>query len=181
MWVSHASTQTTPERAAAIKARLMNPPIIKKLAAIAAPKASAQSDAEIQDYPIRNYDSHITAHYAWLRENNIERDVSLIEIMRHFYDICPYNRKEINSLRRDFKLVAWRQALIHVVKRETDLSLPNIGKKCGDRDHTTVLHSVRCVDKAIADGLAEKHVLANGVEIFVRFKRGKTHGQAQES
>lgn len=52
-------------------------------------------------------------------------------------------RSEIMGIRRAMKLVAARQEAMYRMSRETSFSLPQIGKRLGGRDHTTVLHGIR--------------------------------------
>lgn len=50
---------------------------------------------------------------------------------------------DLFSTRRNQKLVAMRHELMWMVKNRTTWSLPEIGRRLGGRDHTTVLHGVR--------------------------------------
>jgi chromosomal replication initiation ATPase DnaA len=50
---------------------------------------------------------------------------------------------ELLARRRRRMIVQARQLLFYRLYRETSMSLPEIGKKCGGYDHTTVIHSIR--------------------------------------
>lgn len=50
---------------------------------------------------------------------------------------------ELISARREASLVEARQEYMWRAKKETSKSLGQIGKVCGGRDHTTVLHGLR--------------------------------------
>jgi hypothetical protein len=50
---------------------------------------------------------------------------------------------EIDSPRRTAKVVQPRQIAMYLAKQLTPRSFPDIGRKFGMRDHTTVLHAVR--------------------------------------
>lgn len=50
---------------------------------------------------------------------------------------------EIDSKRRHKRLVQARQEIFWRAKRETTASFPEIGRRVGGKDHTTVLHGVR--------------------------------------
>jgi chromosomal replication initiator protein len=55
-----------------------------------------------------------------------------------------------------------------LAKQLTTRSLPDIGRRFGGRDHTTVLHAVRRIDELrLVDGQ-----LAQDLEILVRKLRG---------
>lgn len=80
---------------------------------------------------------------------------TIIERVSVAYGV-PY--REIVSSSRMRPIAAARQVAMYEVRtRRPDLSLPQIGKLFGGRDHTTVLHAVRKVeaDRAALKGEAE--------------------------
>lgn len=66
--------------------------------------------------------------------------------------------KDVYSVRRDRPSVAARHEAMYRLREETTLSLPQIGRLLGGRDHTTVLHGIR----KHAAGRIESTVFANG-------------------
>ena len=60
-------------------------------------------------------------------------------------DQNPDPRRSGQSRGRD--VVNARQIAMYLIRRMTNLSLNDIGKAFGDRDHTTVLHSLDKVEK----------------------------------
>ncbi|WIY52970.1 chromosomal replication initiator protein DnaA [Devosia sp. YIM 151766] len=60
-------------------------------------------------------------------------------------------RNELLSARRSRDVVRPRQIAMYLAKALTARSLPEIGRRFGGRDHTTVLHSVRKVEQMIKD------------------------------
>ncbi|MEA3044556.1 MAG: chromosomal replication initiator protein [Sphingomonadales bacterium] len=54
---------------------------------------------------------------------------------------------EMRSARRAYASSHPRQIAMYLAKRLTTRSLPTIGKHFGGRDHTTVMHAVRAVEK----------------------------------
>jgi chromosomal replication initiator protein len=56
---------------------------------------------------------------------------------------------EIISERRTQRVVLPRQIAMWISYKNTTRSLPEIGRKFGDRDHTTILHAVRKIEKMI--------------------------------
>lgn len=66
-----------------------------------------------------------------------------------FQEVGPkdYKESDFTSYSRARKHARPRQAVMYLVKRLTGLSLPQIGKKFGNRDHTTVMHGVRKIDE----------------------------------
>ena len=64
--------------------------------------------------------------------------------------VCKYfkiNKNEMLSSRRSRYLVRPRQTAIYLTKMLTSKSLPEIGRCFSNRDHTTVIHSVKTIEK----------------------------------
>lgn len=57
---------------------------------------------------------------------------------------------DIVSRRRDAKTALARQVVCWIARRQTTHSLPQIGRFVGKRDHTTVLHAIRKIEKIVA-------------------------------
>ena len=59
-----------------------------------------------------------------------------------------YNRliTEVISIRKEAALVRVRQIGCYVAKRLTKQSFPEIGRRFGGRDHTTIMHAVRKIE-----------------------------------
>ena len=53
----------------------------------------------------------------------------------------------MHSARRSRAVARPRQVAMYLSKQLTARSLPEIGRKFGGRDHTTVMHAVRKVDE----------------------------------
>ena len=64
--------------------------------------------------------------------------------------VCKYfkiSKNEMLSSRRSRYLVRPRQVAIYLAKILTTKSLPEIGREFSNRDHTTVIHSVKTIEK----------------------------------
>lgn len=57
------------------------------------------------------------------------------------------SRADILSIRRTINLVRPRQVAMYLAKKLTLKSLPEIGRGFGDRDHTTVMHAIRKIER----------------------------------
>jgi chromosomal replication initiator protein len=68
-------------------------------------------------------------------------------VSRHF----AVSKADILSDRRHRSVVRPRQIGMYLAKQLTSRSLPGIGRRFGNRDHTTVLHAIRKIDKEIGD------------------------------
>ena len=59
------------------------------------------------------------------------------------------NIQEMLSPRRSRSLARPRQIAMYLAKQYTTNSLPDIGRKFSNRDHTTVIHAVKKIDELI--------------------------------
>lgn len=57
---------------------------------------------------------------------------------------------EMWSKRRSREVARPRQIAMFFARDLTPLSLPNIGRRFGNRDHTTVIHAIKAVERLIA-------------------------------
>lgn len=57
---------------------------------------------------------------------------------------------ELRSQRRTKMVVKARQISMYLAKTLTEQSLPEIGRRFGGRDHTTVLHAVRKIERLVS-------------------------------
>lgn len=72
----------------------------------------------------------------------------ILKIVSRHYKVP---RNDLLSSRRSRDVVRPRQIAMYLAKSLTSRSLPEIGRRFGGRDHTTVLHSVRKVEQMIKD------------------------------
>jgi chromosomal replication initiator protein len=70
------------------------------------------------------------------------------------------SRSDLLSSRRTANVVRPRQIAMYLAKTLTLRSLPEIGRRFGGRDHTTVLHAVRKIEGLIGND----NVLATEIE-----------------
>lgn len=75
------------------------------------------------------------------------RRVSIEEIQRKVSEHFEIRLAEMTSARRARAVARPRQIAMYLAKRLTPRSLPEIGRRFGGRDHTTVIHAVRQVEK----------------------------------
>lgn len=83
----------------------------------------------------------------------------IINVVSEHFGIKP---EDIVSKKRNEEFALPRQIVMYLCRQLTDLSLDNIGKFLGKKDHTTVMHGV---DK-IADKLKTDEELKNKVDII---------------
>jgi chromosomal replication initiator protein len=78
------------------------------------------------------------------------RRIKIEDILRIVSRHYAVTRADIVSQRRHRSVVWPRQIGMYLAKQLTSRSLPEIGRRFGDRDHTTVLHAIRKIDRELA-------------------------------
>ena len=78
-----------------------------------------------------------------LSENNVTIDQIQSLVCKYF----KISKNEMLSSRRSRYLVRPRQTAIYLTKILTSKSLPEIGREFSNRDHTTIIHSVKTIEK----------------------------------
>lgn len=84
-----------------------------------------------------------------LVQGNEPRRIKIEDILRIVSRHYAVTRADIVSQRRHRAVVWPRQIGMYLAKQLTSRSLPEIGRRFGDRDHTTVLHAIRKIDKEL--------------------------------
>jgi chromosomal replication initiator protein len=92
------------------------------------------------------------------------RRVKIEDIQKLVGNHYSVSRADILSSRRTANVVRPRQIAMYLSKILTPRSLPEIGRRFGGRDHTTVLHAVRKID-ALA---AKDRTLSEEIELLKR-------------
>jgi chromosomal replication initiator protein len=75
-----------------------------------------------------------------------QRRVSIDEIQRKVCDHYRIRQSEMGSARRAREVARPRQVAMYLAKQLTQRSLPEIGRRFGGRDHTTVIHAVKTIE-----------------------------------
>ena len=83
----------------------------------------------------------------FISSNNKTINIEFIQnlVASHF----NLNIQELLSPRRSRSLARPRQIAMYLAKQHTTNSLPDIGRKFSNRDHTTVIHAVKKIDELI--------------------------------
>jgi chromosomal replication initiator protein len=101
-----------------------------------------------------------------LRAN--DRRVTIDEIQRKVAEHFNMRVADMHSERRARAVARPRQIAMFLAKQLTQRSLPEIGRKFGGRDHTTVMHAVRKVEEL----MATDQTFAEDIELLRRTLNG---------
>ncbi len=96
-----------------------------------------------------------------------ERRITIDEIQRKVAEHYNLRLTDMHSARRSRNVARPRQVAMYLCKKLTTRSLPEIGRKFGGRDHTTVMHAVKKVEELMGgDNLFADEV--NGVRRLLK-------------
>ena len=87
-----------------------------------------------------------------LRANN--RLITVDEIQKHVAQHYSIRISDMFSARRSKSVVFPRQVAMYLSKELTHLSYPEIGRNFGGRDHTTVMHASKRIEKTMKEQLS---------------------------
>jgi chromosomal replication initiator protein len=97
-----------------------------------------------------------------------DRRITIDEIQRKVAEHYNIRLSDMHSARRARNVARPRQVAMYLAKQLTSRSLPEIGRKFGGRDHTTVMHAVRKIEELTGDDAQ----IAQDVEIIRRALTG---------
>ena len=97
-----------------------------------------------------------------------ERKVTVDMIQKVVSEHYGLKQADLTSERRARAVARPRQVAMWIAKQITTRSLPDIGRRFGGRDHTTVLHAVRRIEAL----KAEDPGIARDVDVLLRKLRG---------
>lgn len=96
----------------------------------------------------------LLAHLVGAAEQKRVRIEDIQRVVARHYNV---SRQELVSNRRTRVIVKPRQIAMYLSKTMTPRSFPEIGRRFGGRDHTTVLHAVRKIEEMIGDDSKLSH------------------------
>ena len=112
-------------------------PVAKVAGKPAGPKPQVEQEGFIPPKPAQPQDFEQPSAHPMRRMTNICSDATGISVI------------DLQSQRRFLPMAKARQILFWIARTFTKLSLVDIGRRIGGRDHTTVLHGVRKVQAVI--------------------------------
>jgi chromosomal replication initiator protein len=93
-----------------------------------------------------------------------DRRVTIEEIQKRVAEHWNIRLTDMSSARRARAVARPRQVAMYLAKQLTSRSLPEIGRKFGNRDHTTVMHAVQ----RVAELMERDNAFAEDVELLRR-------------
>lgn len=96
------------------------------------------------------------------------RRITIDEIQKRVSEHFRIRHAEMVSARRAREVARPRQIAMYLAKQLTPRSLPEIGRRFGGRDHTTVIHAVRQIERL----RSEDSEIDNDVRTLIRVLEG---------
>jgi chromosomal replication initiator protein len=85
-----------------------------------------------------------------------KKEISVDKIINITADYFCLTAEELRGKRRTRDIAFARQVAMYLTRELTDLSLPKIGEEFGGRDHTTVIHAVKKIERLTRENNEEK-------------------------
>lgn len=98
-----------------------------------------------------------------------DRRITIDEIQKRVAEHYNIRLADMHSARRARIVARPRQVAMYLAKQLTPRSLPEIGRKFGGRDHTTVIHAVRKVEELVG----QDQGLRDDVDLLRRMLQGQ--------
>ncbi len=87
------------------------------------------------------------------------RDVSPENIIKTVSDHFGVKPSELRSDRKHKQVAGPRQIAMYIMREMTRCSFPDIGRRFGGRDHTTVMYAVKKIEKKLADDVSLRNTV----------------------
>ncbi len=97
----------------------------------------------------RKIDLKLTSEVVDIFSHNMSKELSIANIQQIVSDFFNISIDHIIGKTRKRNIVVARQLGMYFAKKLTTLSLKEIGKHFGNRDHTTVMHSIKTINDLI--------------------------------
>ena len=83
----------------------------------------------------------------------------ILDVVAEHYGV---RKEDIKSQKRTKEIVLPRQVAMYLIRLLNDISLQDVGKLLGNRDHSTIIHGYEKIDKEVA----KNPELANTIEVL---------------
>ena len=109
----------------------------------------AYSDISKKDIDIDTANKLLKDYFIESQRRKIDADYIIKEVEKHF----NLKNETIVSSKRDKMYSYPRQIAMYICRELTQLSLPEIGKEFGGRNHATVLHNINKIKEEMENDL----------------------------
>jgi chromosomal replication initiator protein len=89
----------------------------------------------------------------------MHREVTIENIQKTICNHFNIRMVDLKSKRRTKNITLPRHVAMYLCRKYTSISFPVIGEKFGGRDHSTVIHASRNIEKKIKDDLSMRFIV----------------------
>lgn len=97
-------------------------------------------------------------------KNQDKKFLSIESIQKEVANYCGLRVQDLKSVRKQKNIALPRQIAMYIARRYTGASYPEIGEKFGGKDHSTVIHAVKKIEKNLGKDIS----LTNTVKTLSR-------------
>ena len=83
--------------------------------------------------------------------NGAKREITVENIQKTICDYFNIKLGDLKAKRRTQNIALPRQVAMYLCRKHTETSFPAIGDKFGGRDHSTVIHASRTIERKIKE------------------------------
>ncbi len=102
----------------------------------------------------------VLSHLSDLLRDEEKHDVTIDDIQKMVCELFDLSPEELKSSSRVAKIAHPRQIAMYLSRRYTELSLQNISTAFGKRDHGTVLHATRTIERKMEKDASLREVIS---------------------
>ncbi len=92
------------------------------------------------------------------------KEVTIEKIQKNIADHFQIKISELKSTKRQKNIVLPRQISMYICRNLTNLSYPEIGSKFGGKDHSTIIHAVKKIERLMAEDIQMKTMIEKLIE-----------------
>ena len=92
------------------------------------------------------------------------REITIEKIQKTVAENFQIKTSELKSSKRLKNLVFPRQIAMYICRKMTDLSYPEIGAKFGGKDHSTIIHAIKKIEKKIEEDMHSRMMIEKLME-----------------
>ncbi len=87
------------------------------------------------------------------------REITIEKIQKKVAEHFQIKVNELKSSKRLKSIVFPRQIAMYICRKMTNLSYPEIGEKFGGKDHSTIIHAIKKIEKNMQDDIQTKTLI----------------------
>nr|WP_321367798.1 helix-turn-helix domain-containing protein [uncultured Desulfuromusa sp.] len=92
------------------------------------------------------------------------KEITIEKIQKTVADHYQIKTSELKSAKRLKNIVFPRQVAMYISRNITSLSFPEIGAKFGGKDHSTIIHAIKKIEKTMKEDLYIKKTIEKLIE-----------------